>query len=211
MKFFTKWFTRVAEFIAAAMLAAMFVIFLLQIATRYSSKLAPSIPIEFISNYMSEIEPLRWTIELLLLLWLWIVFFGCAFIVRERDQVTFDILYLAAPRRVRQILAMISAIAVVIAMMWSLPATWDYIDWMKIRSAATLKNPFAGWGIPGLDNAKIPLRTVFSVYAIFMIAISIRYGWRFIDVWRNGPPDKDHEIPGHEADGPAIKHGDDAI
>ena len=211
MKFISKWFSRITDFIAAAMLAAMFIVFLLQIATRYSSKLAPSIPIEFISSYLASVEPLRWTVELLLILWLWIVFFGCAFIVRERDHVTFDIIYLSVPRGVRQVLALISAAVVVIAMIWALPATWDYIDFMKLRKAATVRNPIADWGIPGLDKSKIPLRTIFSIYAVFMIALIARYAWRFVDVIRNGPPDNDHELVDHDETETAIQHGDEAI
>ena len=201
MKIISKWFTRGTEFIAAAMLAAMFVIFILQIVTRYSSKLAPSIPIEWLSNYMATVEPLRWTVELLLILWLWIVFFGNAFLVRERDHVTFDILYLAAPRRVRQVLGLISAAAIVIAMIWAFLPTWDYVDWLTRRKTATVRWPFTG--------EKIPLRTIFSVYIVFMLALIVRYTWRFVDILRNGPPDADHELVDHEPDQSAIHHGDE--
>lgn len=211
MKRLFTWFTRAAEAIAAAMLAAMFFIFLLQIASRYSSKLAPSIPIEWVSAYMSTIEPLRWTVEMLLILWLWIVFFGCAFIVRERDHVTFDILYLASPRPVRRVFALLSAGAIVGIMVWAFWPTWDYIDFMKIRKATTIRNPIADWGIPGLDKTKIPLRTVFSVYAMFMIALILRYAWMFVSVLRHGPPDDDHALVDHETQAGAIQHGDEAI
>jgi C4-dicarboxylate transporter DctQ subunit len=162
MQHLTKWFPRGAEFIAAAMLAAMFATFLLQIFSRYVL-----------------MTPFGWTLELCLTLWVWIVFFGNAFIVRDRDHVTFDIFYLAAPQRVRQILAIISAAAVLIGMLWALLPTWDYIDWLKIRKSATLK---------------IPLRTIFSIYAVFMVAVAIRYAWRIVDVIRNGPPDDAHAI-----------------
>ena len=198
-----SWITRGAEFIAATMLAAMFLTFLIQIGSRYSSRLAPSIPIDWLSQAMARIEPLGWTLELCLILWVWIVFFGNAFIVRERDHVSFDIFYLAAPRRVRQVLALVSAAAIVIAMVWSFLPTWDYIDWMKMRKTTTVR-------LPILDE-KIPMRTILSVYAIFMIALIGRYAWRFVTVLKDGPPDADHEIPGHEDAKPAIKHGDDVV
>jgi len=182
---FQKWFTRGVEFVAATMLAAMFLTFLLQIFSRYVL-----------------LTPFGWTLELCLILWVWIVFFGCAFMVREKDHVTFDIFYLAAPRRTRQLLALIAALSIVIGMGWALWPTWDYIDWMKIRKTTTVENPFTG--------AKIPMRTIFSIYAIFMVALIARYAWRFVDVLRNGPPDEDHEIPGHEPDPPHIRHGEDA-
>jgi len=198
-----SWITRGAEFIAATMLAAMFVTFLIQIGSRYSSRLAPYIPIEGVSQAMTRIEPLGWTLELCLILWVWIVFFGNAFIVRERDHVTFDIFYLAAPRRVRQVLALVSAAAIVIAMVWSFLPTWDYIDWMKMRNTTTVREPFTG--------SKIPMRTILSVYAIFMIALILRYTWRFVTVLKDGPPDADHEIPGHEDEATALEHGDDVV
>ncbi len=171
MKDFRNWFTRGTEFISATMLAAVFLTFLLQIFSRYVL-----------------LTPFGWTLELCLILWVWIVFFGCAFQVRERDHVTFDIFYLAAPRKVRQVLALVTCASIIVGMGWALLPTWDYIDWMKIRKTTTVENPFTG--------TKIPMRTIFSIYAIFMVAIIIRYSWRFADILRNGPPDRDHEIPG---------------
>ncbi len=183
MTFLKKWFSCGAEFIAAAMLAAMFITFLLQIFSRYVLQ-----------------TPFGWTLELCLILWVWIVFFGNAFIVRERDHVTFDIFYLAAPRRGRQILALLAAASIVIAMVWSFLPTWDYIDWMKIRKTTTIVNP--------ITDEKIRMRTIFSIYAIFMIAITLRYAWRFVDVLRNGPPDADHEIAGQDSEPPSIERGE---
>lgn len=163
MQTIQKWFVRGTEFIAASMLAAMFLTFLAQIFSRYVL-----------------LTPFGWTLELCLLLWVWIVFFGCAFLVRERDHVAFDIFYLAAPRRVQRILALISCAAIVIGTVWVMLPTLEYIDWMKIRKTTTVKNPFTG--------AKIPLRTIFSIYAIFMVALIARYAWRFVDILQHGPP-----------------------
>ena len=64
----SKWFSRSAEFVVATMLATMFLTFLLQIFSRYVWR-----------------TPFGWTLELCLILWVWIVFFGCAFVVREKD------------------------------------------------------------------------------------------------------------------------------
>jgi C4-dicarboxylate transporter DctQ subunit len=114
----------VAEGVAAAMLGAMFLTFLLQIFSRYIM-----------------VQPFGWMLELCLVLWIWIVFFGCAFVVRDRDHVSFDILYLAVPKGPRKVLALISAAAVAIGMGWSLLPTWDWIDFLKIKKSATLGVP----------------------------------------------------------------------
>lgn len=169
MRSVAAWFTRGAEFIAATMLAAMFFGFLLQIFSRYVL-----------------LAPFGWTLEFCLILWVWIVFFGCAFLVRDRDHVAFDIFYLAAPRRVRRVLSMISAAAIVVGMAWAFLPTWDYIDWMKIRKTSTVINPFT--------DQKIPMRSVFSIYAVFMIAVIARYAWRFFAALRHGVPDDEDDI-----------------
>ena len=174
-----KWFSRLAEAIAGGLLAAIFLTFLLQIALRYL------------------FTPAGWTLELIGILWVWVIFFSCAFVVREQDHVKFDIIYLSVPRRVRKIMSLISAAAIVIAMLYTFLPTWDYIEWMKIRKTSTVRNPFTG--------NKIPLRDVFSVYAVFMIAVAARYAWLFVDVLRNGPPKTElemvvEEMAEHESD-----------
>lgn len=149
-----------AEGLAAAMLAAMFFTFVVQIFSRYILA-----------------EPFGWTLELCLTLWIWIVFWGNAFILRDSDHVTFDILYLSVPAGPRRVFALISAAAIVVGFAVSLWPTWDYIDFLKIKKSATLK---------------IPLRTVFSVYAIFIVAVVIRYAWRFMAVARSGVAGEGH-------------------
>ena len=162
MKALVKRFSRLTEAIAGGILAAIFLIFLLQILWRYF------------------FTPAGWTLELIGILWVQVVFFSCAFIVRERDHVKFDIIYLLAPMRVRQVFAMLAAAAIVAGMLYSFLPTWDYIEWMKIRKTSTVRNPFSG--------EKIPLRDIFSIYAVFMLVVAARYGWRFFAIMRNGPP-----------------------
>lgn len=163
-----KWFSRLAEAIAGGLLAAIFLTFLLQITLRYL------------------FTPAGWTLELIGILWVWVIFFSCAFVVREQDHVKFDIIYLSVPNRARKIMSLIAAAAIVIGMLYTFLPTWDYIEWMKIRKTSTVRNPFTG--------NKIPLRDIFSVYAIFMLAVAARYAWQFVDVLRNGPPKTELEL-----------------
>ncbi|WP_422377561.1 TRAP transporter small permease [Roseibium sp.] len=162
MSLLSKWAMKSGEAVAALMLGALFLTFLLQIFSRYVME-----------------QPFGWTLELCLVLWVWIVFFGNAFIVRERDHVSFDILYLAAPKGPRKVMAMVSALAIAVALAWSLLPTWDWIDFLKIKKSATLK---------------IPMRTIYSIYAVFLAVIVLRYAWTFFHVLRHGAPDETHEI-----------------
>ena len=153
-----------ANFITATMLAVLFFTFLLQIFSRYILK-----------------APFGWTLELCLILWLWIVFFGCSFAVRDQDHVKFDIFYYATPKKVQLIFSIISAIGVIVIMGYSFLPTIDYIDWMKMRKTTTVE----------IFNNKIPLSYIFSVYGIFLLSVIIQYIWKLINLIKSGLPDKD--------------------
>src|SRR3989475_10440311 len=73
------WLLRRAENFAAGLLAAMFVAFMLQIVFRY------------LFNF-----PVGWTSELSVITWLWLVLWGAAFVVKESEEIRFDLLYAAA-------------------------------------------------------------------------------------------------------------------
>jgi len=164
-----KRLSRVAEAIAAIALAAIFIVFLLQIFTRYSGKLSQWMPVENLSLWMSEIEPLRWTVYLISLLWVWLIFLGCSFVVRERDHVAFDILYQAAPPRLRKIMTILGAIILIAVMLISLPATWDAImanRLMELKKLQTLRLPITG--------DKISIKWLFFPYLVLMALLIIR-------------------------------------
>ena len=168
MNTITKWFTRITEFIAAMALAAIFITFLLGIFFRYTPFL----------------EPIGWSVVLISLLWVWLIFFGCAFIVRESDHVTFDVLYLSAPRKVRKILALITAILMIAAMVWSFPAVWDAIfgnRLMELKKIQTLRVPITG--------GKIAIKWLFAPFVLLMVVVTLRYLWRIVTIFRFGPPE----------------------
>ena len=68
------WLYRRAENVLAAMLALMFAAFILQIVFRYLLNL-----------------PIGWTNEISVILWIWLVLWGAAFVVREEEEIRFDL------------------------------------------------------------------------------------------------------------------------
>jgi TRAP-type C4-dicarboxylate transport system permease small subunit len=116
------WLRARAENVAAGLLAAMFLTFILQIFTRY------------VINH-----PLSWTVEACLTLWLWLVFWTAAFVLEDRDHVRFDLVQMAVSRRIQRILALVSAVAITAGIAAALPATLDYITFYKIKSSSTLR------------------------------------------------------------------------
>jgi C4-dicarboxylate transporter DctQ subunit len=148
------WLRKAAEAIGALLMLALFATFLLQIFSRYAMN-----------------SPFGWTLELCLLLWVWIVFFGAAFIVRRSDHITFDLLYMAVPSGPRRVLAIFSSLAIAGLLAWSFLPTWDWIDFLRIKRSATLR---------------IPMRDIFSVYMVFLAAVIIACLWRAVSIARHG-------------------------
>lgn len=153
-----QWLKARADNVAVGLLTVMFLSFILQITTRY------------VLN-----APIGWTVELCLTMWLWVVFWGSAFLLDDRDHVRFDMLYVMGNPRVRRILALVSAFALLVGFIAALPATFDYLTFYKIKKSSTLR---------------IRLDYVFSVYGIFAVAIIVRYALRAWRLARGGAPDE---------------------
>jgi C4-dicarboxylate transporter DctQ subunit len=186
MKAFVKGLTRGAEFLAAMMMAAMFLTFIIQITIRYTARLqwlAEAIPLLDPSHY-------GWTLEFCLALWVWIIFFGNSFIVRERDHVTFDVLYTQVRPAVRRWFAIIASVAVCVGLLWSLEPTWSKFYILRLKKTATLGPLLGDW---------IRMRDIYLVYAIFLVVVSLRYALRAWNAFRHGA--EEDRQPGSEAGG----------
>lgn len=136
------WLAKRAENLLALLLLSMFVAFLLQIIFRYFLSL-----------------PVGWTVEWVSIAWLWGILFGYGFVVRERDVIHLDVLYDVMPRGVRRAFDVITGLIVAGVFAWTLPATWDYIDFMAVERTAFMRWPF---------------NFVFFVYMPFAIAVIVR-------------------------------------
>ncbi len=117
----TAWLRRGAELVGAALLAAMFGAFLLQVLMRY------------VVN-----QPLEWSLEICLITYVWFVFWTLAFLMDEREHVAFGLIYQSVAPPVRRIMAMLSAAMIALAFSAALPATWDFISFMAIDSTWVL-------------------------------------------------------------------------
>lgn len=161
------WLQRRAENVAAALLAVMFVAFIVQIVFRYAL------------NF-----PIGWTSELTIITWLWVVLWGAAFVVKESEEIRFDLIYAGVGRRTRRVMGVITGLAIVILYAGSLPATIDYVQFMKVEKTAYLKIRF-DW--------------LYSIYVLFAVAVVVRYLWILWNLVRGRD-----ESP---ADSPAVSSG----
>jgi C4-dicarboxylate transporter DctQ subunit len=152
-----RWLRRRAENVSALLLMAMFLCFILQIVTRY------------VFNY-----PLGWTDEVSVLCWIWCTLWGAAFVLRERDEVRFDIIYSSVGARTRCVFTVITGIAAIVLFGLALPAVVSYVTFLKVERSAYLG---------------IRLDYLYAIYVVFSVAVIVRYAaltWRAI---RGQPPD----------------------
>ena len=151
---------RLADHVAVALIATMFVSFLLQIAFRY------------VFN-----NPLGWTEEVTVICWVWVVLWTAALILRDHEEVRFDVIYGVVPPRAQRVFTAITSVAIIVLMAASLPATWKYVAFMKREHSAYLHMRFD---------------LVYSVYLLFALAVIVRHALLF---WRSvrssEPPEPD--------------------
>ncbi len=152
------WLRRRAENVAAAMIGVMFVAIIIQIVFRY------------LFNF-----PIGWTSELTVIMWLWLVLWGAAFVVRESDEIRFDLLSGAMGKRTRIAMGIITAVALVVLYAASFPATWKYVTFMKVERTAYLGIRF-DW--------------LFSIYLAFAAAVIVRYLWILSHLLRGEEPEQ---------------------
>lgn len=115
---------RLAESVAAGLLAALFIFFIVQIASRY------------VFN-----RPLGWTTEACLIAWLWLVFWGAGLLVTNREHVRFDVLAAVLDKRGRRVAAVIAGLFIVGTFALQLPAAYDFVSFMGIERSGTLRIP----------------------------------------------------------------------
>ena len=135
-----------AELIGNLWFLVMFGAFIIQVFTRY------------VLNH-----PLGWTTEMCLIAYLWFAFWAGGLMVRERDQVRFDLIYQNVPPRVRRVLAIAVALILGVVFAIALPANIDYVHFMANDSTWVME---------------IPFDYVFSVFVVFMVAFIVRMLWR---------------------------------
>lgn len=134
---------RRAEDVAVLLSAVMFAAFIIQIASRYLFN-----------------APTDWTYEIILITWVWLVFWGAAFLLKDEDHVKFDVLYNLGSEKTRRVLSLIVAVSLSAIFLISAPATWDFISFKAIRSS---------------DVLGIRMDLIFGVYLLFLAGTIVHY------------------------------------
>lgn len=140
-----RWLRRRADNVIVGLLATMFVTFLLQVFFRYIVS-----------------EPLGWSEEVIVTVWLWTVLWGAAFVIGESEEIRFDIVYSNISEGYRRVFTVITGVVLIIVYGVSLPAAYSYVSFMKVERSAYLH---------------IPINVLYSIYVFFAVASIVRYAF----------------------------------
>lgn len=138
---------RVAEAIAAAVFALLFLVFVIQVVMR------------FVFNM-----PLSWSDELIVVLYILMVFWSAATLLDEKEHVMLDLVYDALPPGGQRIFGLIGAALTAGLLLYLLPVAFDYVRFMHREKT------------PVLD---IPFSYVFAPFVFFVAVIGLKYVVKF--------------------------------
>jgi len=133
---------QIADWVANAMFVAVFVIFNYKIFTRYF-----------------EHDEAVWADEVLVILFIWIIFWAQAFVVRDRDQISFDIVVRLLPAQGKRVAALLRHLLIGGVFLWALPGSLGYIRFLWREHTPVLN---------------LPLDWVYSCFGVFLIAVIAR-------------------------------------
>jgi TRAP-type C4-dicarboxylate transport system permease small subunit len=148
----TRWLKLGANALAGGLFIALFVVFIIQITARFGFN-----------------QPLPWTDEAAVILYIWVILWSAAAVVPEREHVVFDLVWNSVGRRARWVMRVAGNLLIGGLALVGLPASWDYVRFM------------AREGSPVLD---IPLMWVYLPFVFLLIALVIRCTWAIWQAFR---------------------------
>ncbi len=132
-----------AEAVAAALFALLFLTFVLPVGMRFLFE-----------------RPLAWSDELIVVLYIAVVFWSAATLLREKEHVMLDLVYAALPPGGQRVFALVGAGLMAGLLLVLLPEAWDYVKFMGREKT------------PVLD---IPFSLVFAPFLLFVALAAWRY------------------------------------
>lgn len=150
MQTFKRWL----DHIGGALFLALFAVFILQIGAR------------FLFN-----QPLPWTDEIAVVLYIWSIFWACAFMVPAASHVSVDILIARLSDKPRLWLQTLGQVLLGGLALQALPESWDYVLFMRREATAVLG---------------LPLFWVFLPLLVLLVMLVLRGIWQMVRVVKEG-------------------------
>ena len=122
------------------MFACVFAVFMYKIALRYAAG-----------------DAVAWADEISVILFIWMVFCANAFVISERRQIRFDLVYRMLPAPGRRAAAIVRLLIVGGLFLWALPGVIDYLQflWRERTPALGLRLDFVLRHICRRDRAAV--------------------------------------------------------
>jgi len=140
-----SWPQKAANLVGGGLFLTLFIVFVIQVTARFGFN-----------------KPLAWTDEAAVILYIWAILWAAAFVVPEREQVVFDLVWNSVGRRARQAMKIAGNLLVGALALWGIPGTWDYVHFMARESSPVLGLPFM-W--------------VFLPLVLLLLALVARSAW----------------------------------
>ena len=147
-----NWPKKAADAIGGGLFLTLFIVFIIQITARFGFN-----------------KPLPWTDEAAVILYVWVILWAAAFIVPEREQVVFDLVWNSVSQRSRQVMQIVGNAMVGGLALCGIPASWDYVHFMAREGTPVLGLPFM-W--------------VFLPFVLLLVALVARAVWAIANALR---------------------------
>jgi TRAP-type C4-dicarboxylate transport system permease small subunit len=141
-----------ADIVGGFLYLTLFVVFIVQVIARFGFN-----------------QPLAWSDEMAVILYIWIILWAAAFMVPEREHVVFDLVYNTASPPVQRLMRIAGHLMIGGLAAWALPASWSYISFMAREGTPVLGLPF-NW--------------VFLPFALLLVSLIVRGIWQIAVVMR---------------------------
>jgi len=148
----TLWPKKAAELIGGTLFLTLFIVFVIQVTARFGFN-----------------RPMAWTDEAAVILYVWVILWSAAFVVPEREHVAFDLIWNSVNLPTRKVMRVAGNLLIGGVALYGIPATWDYVHFMKRESSPVLG---------------ISFMFVFLPFVLLLVALVVRSAWAIWNAFR---------------------------
>jgi TRAP-type C4-dicarboxylate transport system permease small subunit len=148
----TLWPKKVADLIGGTLFLTLFIVFVIQVTARFGFN-----------------RPMAWTDEAAVILYVWVILWSAAFVVPEKEHVAFDLIWNSVNLRTRKVMRVAGNLLIGGVALYGIPATWDYVHFMKRESSPVLG---------------ISFMLVFLPFVLLLVALVVRSAWAIWNAFR---------------------------